>query len=146
MTSNSMIVYAEQSLTSDTNSVSVERSIRDCINVTTCSDSEHQFMCPTLNSLSVNNIYSSEKSSSFSNDSQYICSYDLSSKGINIGHLNVQGICGDRMSKFSEITSKLTSPVNKTLHIFEMSETKLKDHKLKVQMTKIYVPVSSLQI
>ena len=48
---------------------------------------------------------------------------------IHIGHLNVQGICGYKMSKFSEITSLLTAPANSGLHIFGMSETKLKEHK-----------------
>ena len=60
-----------------------------------------------------------------------ICStFNSSSKCINIDHLHSQGICGDRMSKFSAKTSILTSPVNNKLHIFRMSETKLKDHKL----------------
>ena len=86
-------------------------------------------MSPTLNSLSVNDIHSFEKSSIFSNDSQDICLFNLGSKGINIGNLNIQGICGDRMSKFSEITSVLISPVNNKLHIFGMSETKWKGHK-----------------
>ena len=34
------------------------------------------------------------------------------------------------MTKFSEITSLLTDPVNSKLHVFGMSETKLKEHKL----------------
>ena len=42
---------------------------------------------------------------------------------------NVQGICGDKISKFSEITSLLTAPENSGLHIFGMSKTKLKEHK-----------------
>ena len=51
----------------------------------------------------------------------------LSEKGLNFGHLNIQGICGRDMSKFSEIEAILN--VNKNLHILGLSETKLKDHK-----------------
>lgn len=54
---------------------------------------------------------------------------NLASKGINIGHLNIQGICGDKLSKFSELKVLLTSPENNNLHIFGLSETKLKDYK-----------------
>ena len=52
------------------------------------------------------------------------------SKGLNFGHLNIQGICGKNMCKFSEIKAMLTSPANNSLHIFGISETKLKSHKL----------------
>ena len=52
---------------------------------------------------------------------------DLSDKGLNFGHLNIQGICGRDMSKFSEIKAILN--INKNLHILGLSETKLKDHK-----------------
>ena len=48
-------------------------------------------------------------------------------KGYNIGHLNIQGLCGDKLSKFSEISLMLTSKENEKLHIFGMSETKLKN-------------------
>ena len=41
---------------------------------------------------------------------------DLSDKGLNFGHLNIQGICGRDMSKFSEIKAILN--INKNLHIF----------------------------
>ena len=54
----------------------------------------------------------------------------LSSKGINMGHLNIQGICGEKLGKFSELQALLTSPENYTLHVFGLSETKLKAHKL----------------
>ena len=47
-------------------------------------------------------------------------------KCYNIGHLNIQGLCGDKLSKFSEISLMLTSKENEKLHIFGMSETKLK--------------------
>ena len=53
---------------------------------------------------------------------------DLSDKGLNFGHLNIQGICGRDMSKFSEIKAILN--INKTLHMLGLSETKLKDHKI----------------
>lgn len=52
----------------------------------------------------------------------------LPDKGLNIGHLNVQGMCGKDLCKFSEIKAILT--VNKHLHIMGLSETKLKGHKL----------------
>ena len=52
------------------------------------------------------------------------------SKGLNFGHLNIQGLCGKNMCKFSEIKAILTSPENSSLHIFGLSETKLKSHKL----------------
>ena len=55
---------------------------------------------------------------------------NLSGKGINIGHLNVQGICGENLSKFSELKILLTAPENNGLHILGLSETKLKDHML----------------
>ena len=72
----------------------------------------------------------SNTSTSSRNKNENGCSINLNNKGINIGHLNVQGICGDKMSKFSEITSILTDPTNSGLHIFGLSETKLKEHKL----------------
>ena len=54
----------------------------------------------------------------------------LCSKGINMGHLNIQGTCGEKLGKFSEIQALLTSPENYNLHVFGLSETKLKAHKL----------------
>ena len=57
-------------------------------------------------------------------------SLSLNRKGYNIGHINIQGLCEDNLSKFSEISLMLTSKENDTLHIFGMSETKLKSHKL----------------
>ena len=53
---------------------------------------------------------------------------NLSDKGLNFGHLNIQGICGRDLSKFSEIKAILN--INKNLHILGLSETKLKDHKI----------------
>ena len=55
---------------------------------------------------------------------------NLKKKGINIGFLNIQGICGKEMVKFSEINLTLSSQENKKLHAFAMCETKLKDHKM----------------
>ena len=55
---------------------------------------------------------------------------NLKKKGINIGFLNIQGICGKEMVKFSEINLMLSSQENKKLHAFAMCETKLKDHKM----------------
>ena len=57
-------------------------------------------------------------------------SLNLRSKGLNFGHLDIQGICGKNMCKFSEIKAILTSPENSSLHIFGISETKLKLHKI----------------
>ena len=57
-------------------------------------------------------------------------SFNLKPKGLNFGHLNVQGICGKNLCKFDEIKALLTPPYNSSLHIFGISETKLKSHKL----------------
>ena len=57
-------------------------------------------------------------------------SLKLKKKGYNIGHLNIQGLCGDSLNKFSEISILLTNKENENLHIFGMSESKLKQHKL----------------
>ena len=56
------------------------------------------------------------------------CAVDLKlcNKGMNIGFLNVQGLC----SKFSEIQVMLTSKQNANLHIFSLRETKLNSTKL----------------
>lgn len=51
----------------------------------------------------------------------------LFTKGLNFGHLNIQGICGRDMSKFSEIEDILKA--NQNLHVLGLSKTKLKDHK-----------------
>ncbi len=50
----------------------------------------------------------------------------LNSKGVNIGYLNIQGICARNLTKFDEVKLMLTSPNNTNLHIFGISETKLK--------------------
>ena len=55
--------------------------------------------------------------------------FNLNSRGMNIGHLNNQGICGEKLGKFSELKVLLTLPENNNLHILGLSETKLKDHK-----------------
>ena len=69
-------------------------------------------------------------SNSNGNTSLDSLSLNLKKKGYNVGHLNVQGLCGDNLSKFSEISTMLTNKENEKLHIFGMSETKLKQHKL----------------
>ena len=107
-----------------------ETSLNNFTNVTFCDDSQNRLIPQACFSVSGNNEIVSNKSNPSSNDSKNVCSIKLDSKGINIGHLNVQGICGDKMAKFSEIKLLLTDPVNSKLHVFGMSETKLKEHKL----------------
>ena len=95
-----------------------------------CNDSKHHLIpkkCIPI--LENHDLFVPDTSTSSIYNIQDIYSFNLNSKGINIGHLNVQGIFGDKMSKFSEITSLLTAPVNSGLHIFGMSQTKLKEHK-----------------
>ena len=46
-----------------------------------------------------------------------------------MGHLNIQGICGEKLCKFSELQVLLSSPKNNNVHVFGISETKLKGHK-----------------
>ena len=55
--------------------------------------------------------------------------FDLTTKGFNFAHLNVEGLCGQNMSKFSQLRAMLKSPVNSALQLFGLSETKLKCHK-----------------
>ena len=68
-----------------------------------------------------------------SNQSESSCeltvNLNLKRKGINIVFLNIQGLCGKKMCKFSEVKSMLTSVENKKLHVFAMYETKLKQQK-----------------
>ena len=47
-----------------------------------------------------------------------ILNFDLTVKGFNFAHLNVQGLCGQNMSKFSQLKAMLKSPVNNALHLF----------------------------
>ena len=123
-------INTEPSKQSETNILHFEKRIGDCVNATMCNDSKHHLIpkkCIPI--LENHDLFVSDTSTSFTNNIQDIYSFDFNSKGINIGNLNVQGICGDKMSKFSEITSLLTAPANSGLHIFGMSETKLKEHK-----------------
>ena len=53
----------------------------------------------------------------------------MSSRGLNIGHLNIQGICGENLNKFLELKVLLTLLENNHLHILGLSVTKLKSHK-----------------
>ena len=54
---------------------------------------------------------------------------NLMPKGLNFGHLNIQGNCVKNMCKFSEIEAMLMTPENRYLHILGFRETKLKSHK-----------------
>ena len=65
---------------------------------------------PTISLNSSNTQHQNDISYSPSDSNQNTCSLNLNSKGINIGHLNVQGIFGDKMSKFSEISAILATP------------------------------------
>ena len=56
-------------------------------------------------------------------------SFHLKNKGINFGHLNILGICGQNLTKFSELKLLLTANEIRNLHIFDISETKLKSHR-----------------
>ena len=51
------------------------------------------------------NVNSGHSYDTFINTQGHPHSLNLDSKGINIGHLNIQGICGETMSKFSELTN-----------------------------------------
>ena len=83
---------------------------------------------------SVNNIdtvsYEQLQSNRVIRNNNNVFNFDLTTKSFNFGHLNVQGICSQNMTKFSNLKAFLTSPVNSSLHIFGLSETKLKEHKL----------------
>ena len=75
--------------------------------------------------------FDQSKTASNSYAHRFLCKNNLLNKGYNIGHLNIQGICGNNLiCKFSELSIMLTSKENEKLHIFGMSETKLKQHKL----------------
>ena len=116
----------EQSQSSIITSLNFERSSNDCITVTTCCVSENQQPFHTIDNISENNVPPADISYLPSDSNQNTRSLHLNSKRINIGHLKVQGICGDKMSKFSEISAIPTDPENNKLHIFGMGETKLK--------------------
>ncbi|MCG8113419.1 MAG: reverse transcriptase domain-containing protein [Candidatus Thiodiazotropha taylori] len=61
-------------------------------------------------------------SSSVSNNSCNTLNLGLRGKGMRIGHLNIQGLCG----KIDQVRLMLTSE-NNLVHIFGISESKLKD-------------------
>ena len=63
---------------------------------------------------------------SSNNQHQLPIDLNLSKKGMNMGHLNIQGICGEKLSKLLVL---LSSPKNNNVHVFGISETKLKGHK-----------------
>ena len=64
------------------------------------------------------------------NDNNNILSLILPERGFIFGHINIQGICGKSMTEFSELKLLLSTPLNSTLHVFDISETKLKQHKM----------------
>ena len=72
---------------------------------------------------SIQHDYSIYSSSLVSNDACNAFNLGLSGKGMYIGHLNVQGLS----IKIDQIKLMLTSKAN-SIHIFGMSESKLKDH------------------
>ena len=88
----------------------------------------------SLTSVSINPTMSSAATSlrnttPLNGDQNTVLSLDLSDKGLNFGHLNIQGICGKNMCKFLELKAMILDSQNSNLHIFGVSETKLKDHK-----------------
>ena len=115
----------DASMLSNDNSISVTPLRRTCYNASVPKKQR-------LNSASqsCSDRRSVESSVTIDYDKEHSNTLNLRSKGINIGHLNVQGICGENLSKFSELKILLTAPKNNGLHIFGLSETKLKDHKL----------------
>ncbi|MCU7800226.1 MAG: hypothetical protein KZQ70_08805 [gamma proteobacterium symbiont of Lucinoma myriamae] len=81
-------------------------------------------------SVSGDRVSENLRCSSVTNEHNHVLSFNLSDKGLNFGHLNIQGICGKNMNKFSELKALLTAPENNNLHIFGLSETKLKERKM----------------
>ena len=75
-------------------------------------------------------LHQSNNASSQSSNLETTVNLKVMKKGINIGFLNVKGICGKEMSKFAEINLMLNSQENKKLHVFGICETKLKEHKM----------------
>ena len=71
-------------------------------------------------------VNSGHSSDIFIHTQEHPHSLNLDSKGINIGDLNIQGFCGENMSKFSELKLLLTARENCNLHILGLSE--IKDH------------------
>ena len=57
-------------------------------------------------------------------------SFNIPEKGFNFGHLNIQGICGRDMTKFEELKYISLDQANRNLHVFGISETKLKENKM----------------
>lgn len=74
----------------------------------------------------VNDSMSLSSMLSNNNTQESLIDLNLCKKGMNIGFLNVQGLC----SKFSDIQVLLTTENNANLHIFSMCETKLKSSKM----------------
>lgn len=113
---------------SDDNGNDSEKRLSKC-------DSKYSTAEPSsLTSVSINPTMSSaatalRNTTPLNHDQNTVLSLKLSDKGLNFGHLNIQGICGKNMSKFLELKAVMLNSQNSNLHIFGVSETKLKDHK-----------------
>ena len=76
----------------------------------------------------VNNTPATSPTANEVNNTENTLSFNIPEKGFNFGHLNIQGICGRDMTKFEELKCILLDQANKNLHIFGISETKLKEN------------------
>lgn len=95
--------------------------------LSTNSANETTYSLNSINSSPLETSLNAERQHDNSNES--VTNLNLRKKGMNLGFLNVQGLCSRDMTKFSEIQLMLTAENNKNLHIFGMCETKLKSHK-----------------
>ena len=125
----------------DTSVVRNSTSILSSEHLNIISDSSKQYVDPSRrsnssfvrhtadlrNSIGSSSHYHLQPKDVFSNHSDSL-NFNLSAKCFNFGHLNVQGLCGQNMSKFSQLKALLSSPVNNALHLIGLSETKLKEH------------------
>ena len=83
-------INIEPSKQSETNILHFEKRIGDCVNAIMCSVSKHQLIpkkCIPI--LENNDLFVFDTSSSSTNNIHDVYSFDLNSKGINIGHLIV---------------------------------------------------------
>lgn len=74
------------------------------------------------------------KAEHFSSTNKDSISVNFMKKGYDIGHSTVHGLCGNKLSKFSEISLMFTSKENEKIPIFDISKTKIKNHK----MTRVF--------
>ena len=74
------------------------------------------------------NSYSNDQTDSILSENQNestslsTVNLNLNKKGMNFGFINIQGICGNELSKFSKFNLMLTSEKNKKLHVFLLSQ------------------------